>query len=79
MTERRENQRDRILALLQAAGARGVTNRALNEVCFRYGGRLFELRQQGWEIETVCEGESVYRFVLKGRKAAEQLKLMEVA
>ena len=76
MSEKREGQRDKILALLQAAGPRGVTNLLLNEVAFRYGGRIFELRKLGWDISTVCEGESVYRFVLRGKRQAEQLRLI---
>jgi hypothetical protein len=76
MSEKRKNQRDRILALLIAAGPIGVTNLVLNEVAFRYGGRLFELRKAGWDIETKAEGESVFRFILKGRKAAQQMRLI---
>jgi hypothetical protein len=64
------------LALLQAAGPTGVTNLVLNEIAFRYGGRLFELRKQGYDIETKAEGESVFRFILKGRKAAQQMRLI---
>ena len=70
------SQRDRILELLKAAGPRGVTNIILNEVAFRYGGRIHELRKVGWDIETICEGESIFRFILRGKKQAEQLKLI---
>jgi hypothetical protein len=75
MTKRRECQREKILALLQAAGAKGVTNIELNGYCMRFGARLWELRKQ-WDIDTVRESETIFRFILKGRKAAEQLKLI---
>ena len=75
MTERRENQRDRILALLQAAGARGVTNLVLTHVCLRYGSRIWELRKE-YDIKTIAESESVYRFVLLGKRQPIQLKLI---
>lgn len=75
--KREANQRDRILALLQQAGERGVSNLLLNEVCFRYGARLWELRKEGWDIDTVKVGDDgVYRFVLKGKREPEQLKLI---
>lgn len=61
-----------ILKLLKQAGPRGLTNLELNEICFRYGGRLFELRQEGFEIETKAEGAGVYRFTFKGEKEAQQ-------
>lgn len=71
------SQRDRILELLKAAGDGGVSNLVLNEICFRYGARIWELRQKdGWDIETICEGESIFRFVLRGKKQAEQLRLI---
>lgn len=73
MTDRK-SQRQRILELLQAAGPGGVTNLLLNEVCFRYGGRIHELRKD-WEIETKQESENVFRFIFRGKKQAEQTKL----
>ncbi|HVB55858.1 MAG TPA: helix-turn-helix domain-containing protein [Candidatus Acidoferrales bacterium] len=57
-------QRERILALLRARGSAGCTNVELNAICFRYGGRIFELRGAGYEIKTIREGESLFRFVL---------------
>lgn len=61
-----------ILKLLKEAGLRGMTNLELNEICFRYGGRLFELRKEGFDIETKAEGAGVYRFIFKGEKEPQQ-------
>lgn len=61
---RKPNQKDRILRVLKVARNRGVTNRALNRLCFRYASRLFELRRDGFEIKTVCVKPGLYRFVL---------------
>ena len=56
--------RDRILGLLRECGPAGATNRELNEIGFRYGARLWELRKQGFSIQTIREGEGLFRFVL---------------
>jgi hypothetical protein len=74
MSDRHKSQRQRILELLQAAGPRGCSNLLLNEVCFRYGGRIHELRKE-WEIETKQESENVFRFILHGKRAVEQQRL----
>jgi hypothetical protein len=66
----REAKRDRILEILKDRGPAGVTNRELNEVCFRFGARIFELRMRGWDIETRPEKRGLYRFVLLGRAEA---------
>ena len=63
----KESQRDRILKLLQCYGKHGVTNVELNKICFRYGGRIHELRKRGWEIETKREAEGLFRFILRGK------------
>ena len=66
--ERRDCNKDRIFRLLVSHGAQGATNSELLQVGgFRYGARIFELRREGWEIETIPSGEGLYRFVLKGR------------
>lgn len=49
-TVRRESNREKVLKVLQAH--RHVTNIQLNEVCFRYGARILELRAQGYDIRT---------------------------
>jgi len=59
-------QRDKILALLRSRGAKGATNLELYQICLRPPSRLCELRQMGHNIETIREGDSVFRFILHG-------------
>jgi hypothetical protein len=73
----RRTQAELILAAMQEAGDKGVTNLDLNKICFRYGGRIFDLREQGHNIVTINEGKGVFRFVLKPRIQPVQLALME--
>jgi len=65
MSDKFVSQRGRILALLRERGSTGVSNVELNSICFRYGGRLFELRKMGFRIRTIRAGDSVFRFVLE--------------
>lgn len=56
----------RVLARLQEGAA---TNVELSRICLRFGGRIFELRQDGWVIEDVRPkrgGMWVYKLI--GRK-----------
>jgi len=72
-TTKASNHQDQILALLIARGPQGVTNLELNrDVCFRYGARIYELRQQGHRIETVRFGEGLFRFVYRGKRGATE-------
>jgi hypothetical protein len=63
-TDRSASQRQQILELLRERGSGGVTNAELNEVCFRYGARIFELRKAGHKIKTVGGPKGLFRFVL---------------
>jgi hypothetical protein len=56
------NQTQRILALL--VKGKEVTNRQLNGIAFRYGARLKELRDKGYEIETIRKGLGYYSYKL---------------
>lgn len=47
---RRLTNREKVLQCLQ--DHRNVTNLQLNEICFRYGARILELRNQGYDIRT---------------------------
>ena len=67
-TERRKSNYDRVLEFLQVRFDRGATNSELLSVGgFRYGARIFELRKDGWEIETRPIAGGEYRFILKGK------------
>jgi hypothetical protein len=69
---RRENSRDRVLALFQAKQV--VTNLELNAVCYRYGGRIHELRQQGYDIVTGEKRGGIVHYEYRGLK---RLPLLE--
>ena len=78
-TKRRISSRDRVLQALQVAGSLGATNSELVTICFRYGARIFELRNLGHWIDTIPVGNGVFRFVLVPDKPieAKQLPLIE--
>lgn len=61
---RRASSKALILAALREAGPRGCSNRDLNDIAFRYGGRLEELRTAGHDIESIDEGGGWWRYVL---------------
>ncbi len=61
---RRASSRVLILDALVTAGAKGVTNGFLNDISFRYGARLLELRQAGHDVESIFVGAGLWRFVL---------------
>jgi hypothetical protein len=66
--DRSPAQRQQILELLEKRGAEGASNAELNEICFRYGARIFELRKMGHKIRTVTETKGVFRFVLQAEE-----------
>jgi hypothetical protein len=47
------SQSDKIIELLLDRFPRYITNFEANNICFRYGGRIHELRKKGWQIENV--------------------------
>jgi len=72
-TTKAPNHQEQILALLIERGSQGVTNVELNrDVCFRYGARIYELRQQGYLIDTVRFGEGLFRFVYRGKRGVSE-------
>lgn len=74
------SQKERIYDLLEERGEQGVTNIELNNICFRYGGRLHELRQEGCRIRTTHVKGPIFRFTLLEADAPEYIdepQLME--
>lgn len=67
---RRASAKDRILARLVAGPA---TNVDLNGICYRYGGRIFELRGEGHVIERECVQKGVWRYVYVGMRQEGRL------
>lgn len=63
---RRSNadSKGRILNLLLDRGELGVLNIELNEIAYRYGRRIFELRQDGYRIRTSHIKNATWRFTL---------------
>lgn len=55
-----KTQKERIYDLLEERGPKGVLNIELNEICFRYGGRLHELGKEGCRIRTTKVKGSVW-------------------
>jgi hypothetical protein len=72
MTElaRRENSRDKVLALFQAK--RVVTNEELNAICYRFGARILELRSQGYDIVTGEKRGGIVVYHFRGLKPVQQ-------
>jgi len=70
--DRGPSQRSRLLALLRERGERGLTPmEALDLVgSFRLGARIYDLRREGWPIETLDYRTSgraiVARYILRG-------------
>ncbi len=77
-TLRRQSNKDRVLAYLQVRGS--ATNIELTAIGgMRFGGRVFELRKEGYLIDTERVKDGVFRFVFRGRRPLGQLPLEAVA
>lgn len=55
-----QTQTQRILSLFRAKGT--VTNRELNEICFRYAARIHEMRANGHPITTKQIKPGLYHY-----------------
>lgn len=60
---RRDSNYQKVLDRLRRGPA---TNAELNEICFRYGARIWEMKKNGITIDKKHVGESVYIYILKG-------------
>jgi hypothetical protein len=71
-TTRRQTECGRLLRMLSEAGPRGVLNTDLeaDEIGRRYSARLHELREAGHRIDTLREGNRLFRFVLRAHDKA---------
>ena len=67
----RSSKKEIILRLLREAGPRGRTNLDLKDICIRPTARIFDLREEGFDIETKPESRGVYRFILHGPRQQE--------
>lgn len=62
-------QKERILMALRQYAATGVTNRYLNDICFRYAARINELRHEGHQIEAAHAKGGLWVFYYRGHTA----------
>ncbi|WP_440220895.1 helix-turn-helix domain-containing protein [Dietzia sp. MNB45] len=62
----KESQTARILRMLKKH--RRVTNVVLNNICFRYGARIHDLRQEGHIIASERRKDGVWEFVYGGHR-----------
>ena len=63
--DKRPSQKVRIYRLLKERGENGATNIELNEIAFRYGARIKDLRDEGSNIETKRLKSGLFKFILK--------------
>lgn len=61
---RKGTQKDIVLKSLTLAGENGVLNTELNDILFRYGQIIYELRLDGYQIKTENVGKGVVRYTL---------------
>lgn len=62
MSEKRMTKKDAVLEALSSG--QPVHMRRLNEITFRYGGRIHELRHEGHDIRTLRVGEDEFAYQL---------------
>lgn len=70
---RTPTQRQKIINALKEAGENGLTNNQLNSICYRYGARISELYEKGYEIEITALGKGLYKYVLRKEPSQENL------
>lgn len=84
--QRTPSQRQRILTLLRESGESGTTNAELIKIAFKYGSRIQELYELGYEIstETYENGITTYKLISepefenKSNQAAIDILLQQV-
>lgn len=54
----------RVLRILKNNGS--ATNKDLNRICFRYGARIHELRNEGWVIDSNRLEGGLWEFIFHG-------------
>tara|TARA_Y100000310_G_scaffold92397_1_gene90043 strand:+ start:3794 stop:4066 length:273 start_codon:yes stop_codon:yes gene_type:complete len=63
------SQKEKILDLFQRRGS--VTNIELNEICFRFSARIFQLRKEGHFIKRDHVKKSVHQYTYLGGPSSE--------
>lgn len=73
-----KTQKEKVARLLWSKYKRQVLNTDLNRICYRYGARIQELRQDGWVIFTKREDIGLYSYTLLKAPTKKQLKLLGI-
>lgn len=71
------NQKTKILNLLRERKESGATNIELNDICFRYGARIADLRADGYTIQSIKVKGSKWKFVLSEPVRMSEPKVKE--
>ncbi len=72
--DRRRSAKERVLDALIEAGPDGLLNTDLNAICYRYGARIKELRDEGHAIsEAARVSAGVYRYTYTAPVTAGRL------
>lgn len=79
MSEIRVANQRKALDALSRAGAAGVPTEELAKIAgLRFGARIFELRKEGWDIETKPRrGKEVAAYILHGFKHPGQMTIFD--
>ena len=67
MIDVKKTQCQRILKELKTMRSRGMGSIELSWICLRYGSRIFDLRKQGYKIETRRMSDGNFRYILSGK------------
>ena len=65
LEEKRSKKIQLLIAMMSRPG--GATNFQLNSVMFRFGARIKELRDQGYQIETTCLKKGLFNYKIEGK------------
>lgn len=66
--DKRKSQKERVLSLLKNAGKQGVMNYTfyqLKSPILRASARVYELRKEGYNIETEQIKKGYYKYILR--------------
>lgn len=67
--DRRDTAKSRVLAALMTGPK---SSAELNRVCYRYSGRIMELRREGWPIASERGEGSLWTYTLTGPRAGDE-------
>lgn len=71
---RQPSQKEHILKVLKAADEAGVLNTDLNDIMLRYGQIIYELRCEGYQIQTKNISNGIVKYTLLSDKPVKANK-----